>query len=179
MILGHRKIWIWLDSHLKKTQSDECKLIISMEMHYLDAIEMFIHNDLVLKLHGLLEVRAGHDSLLNERFGLSETESVCNSLREIFNLEVLFQIRNRYVAHLDADHNGRRKNHNSLGSEDLAREFSQMLTMENIEFAINQFSLIFNILEGQKENTIEEIIKAGDRFWERYRLGIMLKTGIQ
>lgn len=183
MLLEHRKIYFWLNAYLENAQTLSDKFLVGKEIVYLDAIEMFIVNDLVLKLHGLLESQGGEDYILNPKFNLNDNPLVKDSvdrLKEIFCLSTIYHIRNRYVGHLDVNHEKRNKARVAQPEDanDLDEKFSNMLSIDNLENAINLFSDIFNVLDGNKQNTIDDIKKGSNEFWRRYRLGIREKTGL-
>lgn len=184
MLLGHRYIWHWLKLNFERAEIDRKKFLIGSEIAYLDAIEPFLMNDIVLKLHGLLEERGNEDYVLNKKFGLSGNKKVednVSKLRECFDLETLYHIRNRYVAHLDADHKKRNKNSvpECKNPDALDIKFSEMMTINNLEKGLLLFCELFESLEGKKDNSLDDIKKGSDEFWDRYRIGIKSKSGLQ
>lgn len=184
MLKYHRYVYFNLELYLENSSHDRNKVTVATEMCYLDAIEVMMINDIALKVHCLLEPRGSEDYILNKKYNLQSNQSVCGqvkSLKNLFDLQILFSVRNRYIAHLDVNHNLRNKSKIPIPEDEkyLQTKTANFFTIENINIALKCFGSIHSELQHKDFYPIEQTQKVAVEFWRRYIEGIQVVSSIK
>lgn len=179
MIRHHRHICISivLLYHSRKISVEVC----DAELSYLNSIQGAFEKDFVLKIYGLLDRQNSHDHILAEKFLLNRNTVVLEEIKKLiglFDLNTLKNIRNRYVGHLDRNHNGQRKKKPIINEGELLKNFSGMISIDTVEKAIISFTLILYELEGEGFSHLYKTFDEGKNFWKRYLVGVKIISNI-
>lgn len=146
-----------------------------LEVDFMLSIQRPIQNEIVSKLYSLF-YSADSDNIFNPKFGLNRNKTIkecVKQIKEIFPQELLYSIRNRFVAHLDSKHEKHKPKTNEILSQDEIKEYFGIMNTDNINKIIPILThILYEISTEDNKALFKKQQNNRNEFWKRYSFGI-------
>tara|TARA_Y100001960_G_C14586809_1_gene783599 strand:+ start:166 stop:825 length:660 start_codon:yes stop_codon:yes gene_type:complete len=163
-------------------ESSDVLELIENELFILAAIDKPLNSEIVAKIYGLL-YGGDSDHLFSPKFKLNTNHTVKKSAQElktIFPKDLMHSIRNRFVSHLDFDHEKASSKAKKLTTTEIDNRFSEIFSIDNVEKIISLLENIYKEISTSEEiNQLKKGRSGIKKYWMRYAKGASILSGLE